>query len=207
MKLNYNNFKRRTIARTHTFSAAGVTFEGRQKLIKKIIKTCLETGKFKPTKLVPEPSNKFDANAIMIFIGNRMVGYVPSNINKELQALIDLDAIGNFRATPNISQAGRATVVVKFDEYSDVDTKLGALKDSINDLIKKQRTGGYIPKAGKNYLLGHPVKYPYSSELEKNKIANIDNFFKDYFKSSLIKFNHNPGPGTLNVNSSLEIEY
>lgn len=42
-----------------------------------------------PVKLVREPTNKFDANAVMVWFGDRHVGYVPKNQNAALSLHID----------------------------------------------------------------------------------------------------------------------
>ena len=42
-----------------------------------------------PVTLVREPDNKFDPNAVMVWIDGKHVGYIPSKENKALAEFID----------------------------------------------------------------------------------------------------------------------
>ncbi len=70
---------------------AGVTFEGRQELLKEIYAVYLRLTTHDPqlsAKLQPEPANKYDPNAIKVLVKYRgafvHVGYVP----KEMAAIL-----------------------------------------------------------------------------------------------------------------------
>ena len=40
-------------------------------------------------KLVAEPNNKFDKNAVAIFIDNNMLGYIPRSCNREVSKVLN----------------------------------------------------------------------------------------------------------------------
>lgn len=42
-----------------------------------------------PVVLVPEPTNRFDANAVKVMIGESHVGYVPRTMTREVIAIYD----------------------------------------------------------------------------------------------------------------------
>lgn len=69
---------------------SGVTFEGRQSLIAKL------TGN-EPCRLQPEPTNKFDPNAlaVMVACNNEVwhIGYVPKEIAAEIAPYLDGEAL------------------------------------------------------------------------------------------------------------------
>lgn len=39
--------------------------------------------------LIREPNNRYDGNAVMVFVGSRHIGYIPANQNKVLAQHID----------------------------------------------------------------------------------------------------------------------
>jgi hypothetical protein len=51
---------------------AGVTFEGRQKLL-------ANTPKHAIIQLIPEPTNRYDVNAIKVVANGNHIGYIPSD--------------------------------------------------------------------------------------------------------------------------------
>ena len=65
---------------------AGVTFEGRQEYLKALLGD-------EPVKIVPEPDNKFDPNALAVHIAvNGSVlhcGYIPKDLAAEIAPLLD----------------------------------------------------------------------------------------------------------------------
>ena len=65
---------------TFRFRIAGVSFEGRQEMLKKLA-SFLEPGGFEniAVQLVSEPDNVYDANAIKVIFGDMHLGYVPKN--------------------------------------------------------------------------------------------------------------------------------
>jgi hypothetical protein len=74
-----------------TVKVAGVTYEGRQGLIKRL------TGD-EPCRIVPEPDNPYDANALAVHVAMpdgtiAHVGYVPRELAKEVAPLLDGEAI------------------------------------------------------------------------------------------------------------------
>lgn len=71
---------------------AGVTFEGRQGMIQKL------TGR-EPVKIVPEPDNKYDKNALAVHVAHDgeifHIGYVPRDLAATFAPLLDgEDVIG-----------------------------------------------------------------------------------------------------------------
>ena len=61
----------------------GVTFDNRQDAIEKY---AMQNSKY---RLVRQPSNKFDVNAIMVTANGRDIGHVPGKLAKELAPIID----------------------------------------------------------------------------------------------------------------------
>ena len=70
------------------FFVAGVSFEGRQTWLADLAMQFAKDGNPKPVKLVAEPNNQFDQNAIrveaMTSAGWQHIGYVPRTINQQL---------------------------------------------------------------------------------------------------------------------------
>ncbi len=60
--------------------------------------------------LVREPDNKFDANAIMVWIDGKHVGYVPAKNNAALAQFIDASGAAWLEPQPNGAVADSATV-------------------------------------------------------------------------------------------------
>lgn len=65
---------------------AGVTYEGRQKYLKRLKGD-------EPVRIEPEPSNPYDPNALAVKIamtdGVKHVGYVPRDLAKQIAPLLD----------------------------------------------------------------------------------------------------------------------
>lgn len=75
-----SNFNLNEIIKT---SVVGVTFEGRQRLIQ-----TLTSGQ--PIKLIREPENKHDSNAIKVLIDdNKHIGYINKSLAKKISPIID----------------------------------------------------------------------------------------------------------------------
>lgn len=72
--------------RTLHCKVAGVTYEGRQEYLAKLNGT-------EPVRLVPEPTNKYDANAIAVHVAKMgMVyhcGYIPREMAAEIAPLME----------------------------------------------------------------------------------------------------------------------
>jgi len=66
------------------FFIAGVKFHDLHKVIKEV-----EVGQ--TLTLKPDPTNKYDPNAIEIWIGETMVGFVPKKFSAEVAALLGVD--------------------------------------------------------------------------------------------------------------------
>lgn len=91
-----------------TFNVAGVSFEGRQDIIEKMEKSYLEKGKQAIVRLVPQPDNAMDSNAIMVLAevegeGFRHIGYVPRDINEDMLAILP------FMENISVKSIGRPT--------------------------------------------------------------------------------------------------
>ena len=76
--------------RTLNTKVAGVTFEGRQAYIAK-----LSGGE--PCRIVPEPDNKYDPNALAVHVSHNgtiyHVGYIPKELAAEIAPHLDGEAI------------------------------------------------------------------------------------------------------------------
>lgn len=68
---------------THKFFIAGVRFHELNSVIDEIAEGNKLT-------LIPEPSNKFDPNAVKIEYQGFMLGYVPKRISSEVVAMIEV---------------------------------------------------------------------------------------------------------------------
>jgi hypothetical protein len=65
-----------------TYSIVGMNHQKSESIV-----AALKTGD--ELKLIREPTNKFDANAIAVYCGDQRVGYIPSKQNKVLAGFID----------------------------------------------------------------------------------------------------------------------
>lgn len=72
------------------FTVRGVTFEGRQETIARMLGN-------EPIKIVPEPENKYDPNALAVYvsIGGEVlqIGYVPKERAAEIAPLLDGESV------------------------------------------------------------------------------------------------------------------
>jgi hypothetical protein len=66
------------------YSIVGMQFRGTEALVN----SC-QTGSV--VKLIREPTNKYDANAIQVWIDDQHVGYIPKKENVDLAAAMDKD--------------------------------------------------------------------------------------------------------------------
>jgi len=67
----------------HSFFVAGVRFHQANEVIHE-----LKQGE--KLKLVPEPENKFDPNAVKIMKDETMLGYVPKKYSSETSAMLEI---------------------------------------------------------------------------------------------------------------------
>lgn len=67
---------------------AGVTYDGRQRILVNLLKRQEEYGPL-PVELVREPSNPYDPNAVMVFLDSVQVGYIPAGIASDMAPLMD----------------------------------------------------------------------------------------------------------------------
>lgn len=68
---------------TKIFSVVGTSFRpGATDMLKR-----LRLGQ--PLELVREPTNKYDANAVMVCFGKRQIGYLPRGLAAEVAPLMD----------------------------------------------------------------------------------------------------------------------
>lgn len=65
-----------------TYSIVGMNFQKAEAIV-----AALQPGT--PVKLIREPTNKYDANAIAVWVDGKHVGYIPSKQNKVLAAFMD----------------------------------------------------------------------------------------------------------------------
>ncbi len=86
---------------------AGVTFEGRQEILKGLM------GAPRLAKLIPEPDNKYDPNAIAVETNGQKIGYIPRAVACDLIGLLPAirfvwlhpayaEDLGNYYATLKI---------------------------------------------------------------------------------------------------------
>lgn len=111
--------------RTLHVKVAGVTYEGRQAYLAKL------SGN-EPVRLVPEPENKFDANAIAVHIAKMgMVlhcGYIPKEIAKDISPLMEgesfdckIEAVtGGFEISEDNFAAFGLRLIVQMPEVEDM---------------------------------------------------------------------------------------
>ena len=73
----------------HNIRVAGVTYEGRQEYLSRL------TGE-EPVRLVPEPENQYDNNAIAVYIatkdGVKHCGYIPKELAAQIAPVMDNEA-------------------------------------------------------------------------------------------------------------------
>lgn len=76
-----------------TYPVVGVTFEGRQAILEKYLDEYRNTGKQRKCELVPEPDNKYDKNAVAVYIEGEhekeKVGYIAKDLNQDLKSTFD----------------------------------------------------------------------------------------------------------------------
>lgn len=72
------------------FSVRGVTFEGRQETLARMLGN-------EPIKIVPEPDNQYDPNALAVYVAFSgdvlQVGYVPKERAAEIALLLEGESI------------------------------------------------------------------------------------------------------------------
>jgi len=72
----------------------GVMFEGRQERIEKV---CIGD----EVDLVPEPDNPYDKNAIKLTVRDMDVGYIPKEVNQNIQPYLEKGLKGRIRCLGN----------------------------------------------------------------------------------------------------------
>lgn len=64
-----------------TLNVAGVTFEGRQDIIRGLV-----AKKSHRATLQPEPDNPYDPDAVAVVVGGKKVGYVPKEYSHDVKS-------------------------------------------------------------------------------------------------------------------------
>ena len=77
--------------RNQPYDVVGVTFEGRQEILDKFFKNTYKIGGSYAVRLVREPDNKYDKNAVAVYLdlgGSdfKQVGYISKQENQKLIA-------------------------------------------------------------------------------------------------------------------------
>lgn len=76
--------------RTIVFKVSGVTYEHRQDIIARLRGN-------EPCRVVPEPTNPYDANALAVHVatsdGVRHVGFIPRNVAAKIAPYLDGEAV------------------------------------------------------------------------------------------------------------------
>jgi hypothetical protein len=76
--------------RSVVFTVRGVTFEGRQEVLARMLGN-------EPIKIVPEPENQYDPNALAVYVALSgevlQVGYVPKERAAEIALLLDGESV------------------------------------------------------------------------------------------------------------------
>lgn len=76
-----------------TYSVVGVTFDGRQNVLRKYYAEFVKTGKLRNCELILENDNKFDPNAVSVMIcgEDRLeeIGFISKNENQEVRKIFD----------------------------------------------------------------------------------------------------------------------
>ncbi len=112
----------------HFTKVAGVTFEGRQEILERCRRDM-------PCRLEPEPTNKYDPNAIKVMVATgpgvvEQVGYVPKNlaavIAPHLQGesvMVEIEEINGGFETPrgDIASLGMRIVITLPDPETEDD--------------------------------------------------------------------------------------
>ena len=97
----------------HNIRVAGVTYEGRQEYLSRL------TGE-EPVRLVPEPENQYDNNAIAVYIatkdGVKHCGYIPKELAAQIAPVMDNEAF--IAQTAQFSQLDQMTKMVSLMEKS-----------------------------------------------------------------------------------------
>ena len=85
--------KRNQTKKTMVYNVVGVTFEGRQKTIQKYYKQLCENGKRLPCHLILEDDNKFDKNAVAVYICGedklQQIGYISKDQNSFIRQFFE----------------------------------------------------------------------------------------------------------------------
>ena len=83
------------------FYVAGVTFEKRQEALKALYDEYYTVAEKKSVELIPEPENKFDADAVQVVVVNgltrTLIGYVPKPINIIVLEMLKNNVIINIK--------------------------------------------------------------------------------------------------------------
>ena len=72
--------------RNQPYDVVGVTFEGRQEILDKFFKNTYKIGGSYAVRLVREPDNKYDPNAVKVLAEGKHIGFLPrgSWVSKEM---------------------------------------------------------------------------------------------------------------------------
>lgn len=113
--------------RTIVSKVSGVTFEGRQSTIAQLRGN-------EPCRIVPEPTNKYDPNALAVHVAVKgeikHVGYIPKELAAQIAPLLDgeqimvhiLEITGGFETPEGIASFGlRISIEAPADEVGTSD--------------------------------------------------------------------------------------
>ena len=84
----------------------------------------------KPVKLVAEPHNKHDKNAVMVIIAGELVGYVPADMCKQVKNILkgEVKYISSFIGGGHYKQVEDGQIVLKGEQGIKVNVKIGYVK-------------------------------------------------------------------------------
>lgn len=86
-----------------------------------------------PAKLVPEPDNEYDSNAIAVMVKGIKIGHVPADLCSEVLALIDDDH------TYDVAIMGGPYKEVVSDDIGDMQIEKGTLNFTASLTISKKK--------------------------------------------------------------------
>ena len=82
----------------------------------------------KPVKLIPEPSNKYNSDAVQVYIAGELVGYVPDDLCSQVKLAIehrDVKFISAFiKGGTKIKYVEDGTVYIKEKNYLSINIRM-----------------------------------------------------------------------------------
>ena len=84
----------------------------------------------KPVKLIPDPQNKHDKNAVMVIIAGELVGYVPSGMCKQVKNILkgEVKYISSFIGGGQYKQIESGQIILRGEYGIKVNVKIGYVK-------------------------------------------------------------------------------